>query len=271
MWITSYKRFQNFSVTKASETELRPFVEIYDAIFASKDYDGEVARVLSLLRDSDQSNFRILEIGSGTCSHSVSFVKQGVRVTAVDTDYDMTSKARSKLVNCSMISVHNGDLGETPLVKYDGACALFYVVNYVRDRQDLRKLFKDVRGRLAVGGKFFFDCWNGVLSLIEEHPASERDVTTPEGVEFSYKTEVVVDKLQQEAKIRYQFTKHSSQPNEHFNDFEENIIIRLWTLRELEETLQESGFCLLNVSQIHPPFRPASINDARIAICAMAE
>lgn len=157
----------------------RLFHEWYDTIFAKKDYAREVETVLQMggvLNGSEQ----ILELGSGTGSHTQCLASRGYSVTAVDTDEEMVAIARRKLAAlpaeaASRITYHYGRVEDIPAATFDLAIALFNVVNYISDVASLESLMREVARRLKPGASFVLDAWNGRAALLDP-PTSKTTV-----------------------------------------------------------------------------------------------
>ena len=245
---------------------MRPFVAHYDILFQSKDYDAEArtaARFLGVEPGAD-----ILEIGAGTGGHSLAFAANGYTVTAVEIDPEMAEIGQRKTSANDSVRWHVGTAGTAPADIADGACALFFVVNYVRGRRDLNSLLAAVRSRLPVSGRLTFDCWNGSVAMREEMPVAERVVDLPGGGTIWQQVETVVDVGRQEADLIYRFERRPADADP--SRFEERFTIRLWTRRELEEILADASFRVLHVRDGRAPDEDAGPDSARLWITAEA-
>jgi SAM-dependent methyltransferase len=157
------------------------FYRYYDAIFAGKDYRGEIQRALqrSGLRGG---GLRILEIGSGTGNHTVACALLGHEVVGVESDPRMVAVAEHKQDAlppelARRIRYFRGRVEDLPDEGFQLALALFNVVNYLGTLAELQSFLAAVARRLRPGAPFLFDAWNGVAALLdpprEKHTAVE--------------------------------------------------------------------------------------------------
>jgi ubiquinone/menaquinone biosynthesis C-methylase UbiE len=70
------------------------FYRYYDALFAGKDYRGEIQRALSLA--GIRQGARVLEIGAGTGNHTLACAELGHTVLGVEVDGRMAARAEEK-------------------------------------------------------------------------------------------------------------------------------------------------------------------------------
>lgn len=117
------------------------YSEIYDEIYASKDYQAECDFVGALhKRLTGQSRPRaVLDLGCGTGRHLSHFPSDAVRI-GVDQSLSMVTKARRRGPP-SIDFIHStiGDFRNSQ--KFDLVYSLFHVVNYHVKDADLRAFF----------------------------------------------------------------------------------------------------------------------------------
>ena len=245
---------------------MRPFVACYDAQFQAKDYDGEAAKALAFLGLG--SGAAVLEIGAGTGGHSLAFARRGCTVTAVEIDAEMAEAGHAKTTGIPAIRWHVGSAETAPAAIADGACALFYVVNYVRTRPDLVALFDAVHARLSVGGRLTFDCWNGLEAMCRTVPMARRSYDLPGGGTLVQEIETRVDSRRQEADLIYRLDIRPA--GQAATPAEERLTIRLWTRREIEEALEAASFQVTAVRDGRAPEKDAEAGSARLWFTAEA-
>ncbi len=136
------------------------YSEIYDEIYASKDYQAECDFVGALhKRLTGQSRPRaVLDLGCGTGRHLSHFPSDAVRI-GVDQSLSMVTKARRRGPP-SIDFIHStiGDFRNSQ--KFDLVYSLFHVVNYHVKDADLRAFFHTVRSALSPDGIAVIDSWN---------------------------------------------------------------------------------------------------------------
>ncbi len=152
------------------------YAAYYDLLYADKDYAAEAEYVASLIRKTDPSKKRILELGCGTGGHAACLAAMGYTVHGVDMSAQMLSRAEMRkavLPNdvAARLSFVRGDVrtirtGES----YDAVISLFHVMSYQTGNDDLMNAFQTAFDHLSPGGLFLFDFWYGpaVLSVKPE-------------------------------------------------------------------------------------------------------
>ena len=71
------------------------YSEVYDLIYEQKNYEDECDRVRKFFIFKDQIH-DILELGCGTCGHTIIFSKFGYQIDAVDQSREMLDVAKKK-------------------------------------------------------------------------------------------------------------------------------------------------------------------------------
>ncbi len=158
------------------------FYRFYDALFAGKDYAGEIARVLAIAGIGRP--VRVLEIGAGTGNHTRVLAEAGHHVTAVDIDPRMVEIARAKLAGLPVevarrIEYVLGRVEELEARDFELGLALFNVVNYLERLPALEGFLGAVAVRLRPGAAFLFDAWNGVAALLDPPKDKQTVAETP--------------------------------------------------------------------------------------------
>jgi SAM-dependent methyltransferase len=153
------------------------FYRYYDALFASKDYTGEIQRALAQA-GVRRSGARILEIGAGTGNHTVACARLGHHVVGVEIDPRMIALAQQKRQTldpdlAERIRYFQGRVEDLPVEGFEVALALFNVVDYIGTLAELQSFLAAVARRLQPGAPFLFDTWNGVAALLD--PPREKD------------------------------------------------------------------------------------------------
>ena len=155
-------------------TVFEAYAAYYDLLYADKDYAAEAAYVASLIRKTDPSASRILELGCGTGGHAACLAAMGYTVHGVDISPHMLSRAemRKALLPkdvAARLSFARGDVrtvrtGES----YDVVISLFHVISYQTGNDGLMSAFQTAFDHLSPGGIFLFDFWYGPAVLSEK-------------------------------------------------------------------------------------------------------
>lgn len=116
------------------EQALYAHPEAYDALYAEKDYAGEVAFVLDRFEALGNGGSTALVVGCGTGGHGVHLVGRGFEVVGIDPNPAMVERAREKVDatfrvgGLPALDVHGTSGGEGP---FDLVWAPYTVVNYL--------------------------------------------------------------------------------------------------------------------------------------------
>lgn len=128
----------------------------YDVIYQDKDYRGEAAYVARILGQLGVEDGSLLEFGTGTGRHARELLRIGYRVQGVERSLEMAARAGSEPgFSCIQADIRSLQLGKT----FDAVLALFHVVSYQVENDDVVAVFRNARAHLERGGIFLFDVW----------------------------------------------------------------------------------------------------------------
>jgi SAM-dependent methyltransferase len=138
------------------------YAEIYDALYSDKDYVAEaqyISRVLSEYLQAE--NPRLLEVGMGTGRHAEILLSliEGSSIVGMEPSAHMAEQARDKGLTVVEADAQSG-MSEFDADSLDAVLALFHVVSYITDPQELSNFFDEVARCMKPGGIFFFDVWH---------------------------------------------------------------------------------------------------------------
>jgi SAM-dependent methyltransferase len=148
------------------------YAQLYDAIYAAKDYAFEVGQVLEFARQYGVEVRTIVDYGCGTGSHARRFAEKGIKVYGIDRSQHMLAAAREKTKGLQNVEfLHDSELAAVSDGSVDVFCLLFDVVSYIVENDALDRLLSYIASRLKPGGLLIFDFWYGpsVLSLRPVH------------------------------------------------------------------------------------------------------
>lgn len=232
------------------------FHEVYDSLFAAKDYRHEVLTGLNLGGVSPPD--RILEIGSGTGNHSLACAELGFGVVGVEIDEHMVEIARRKLLLAEpaiarRIEYFHGRACELPLEGFAMALSLFNVVNYCASGAELGAFMDGIANRLRTGASFVFDAWNGDAAL-KDPPRAKTTVND----KMIARLECETDAAMRVSVLTYRISTTDGRKGEH--------VIRhsLWSPGTLREAAAASGFDVLAVMPTSNAMRPATDEDWKL-------
>ena len=235
------------------------FYQIYDTLYASKDYAGEAASLMSIVENRYPKLIKnILEIGCGTGNHTLELAKSKKQITALDIDRQMVKIAESKTRNIKNVSVKPLSIQKlckksSEKNKYEVALAAFNVVTYIPDTYALLSFFGSVSKSLKKNGIFIFDCWNGIAA-IQNPPQNKTDEIKFHGKKIKVKIESHTDLIQQKTRLDYTFNG-----KDRFS-FDQT----LWTPMQLNDALEKSALTVLECCKNFKPGITANASDWKI-------
>jgi SAM-dependent methyltransferase len=132
------------------------FAEIYDAIYAFKDYKTESEAIKKLIRAKCPSAHTLLDVGCGTGAH-LAFLAQDFDCVGLDFSEQQLERARTKLPNVTFVQgdMRNFDLGR----KFDAVVCLFGTVGYSQDLEGLQQSMDHLAAHLSPGGVLLLEPW----------------------------------------------------------------------------------------------------------------
>ena len=139
------------------------FAYVYDEFMDNVPYDDWTEYVVGLLKEYGvQENSLLLELGCGTGSMTRRLVSRGYDMIGVDYSEDMLELAREKdfeeALSYGQILYLNQDMREFELFGTVAAVvSICDSMNYITDKEDLKKVFQLVNNYLDTRGVFIFD------------------------------------------------------------------------------------------------------------------
>ena len=156
------------------------YAEVYDSLYADKDYQAESQGITSLLETNGVlPPSCILDLGCGTGRHMERLTRFGYRVVGVDSSAEMLDRARGRLGQQAELMTP-GDLASSDK-EFDAAYSLFDVLSYQHNLRNIDDFFAHLTSRVRSGGVVAVDCWHlpGVVSSPPE--VRRKDIALPDG------------------------------------------------------------------------------------------
>ena len=136
----------------------RSYSIYYDLIYRDKNYCDETSYVSELIHSTNPFAKNLLELGCGTGNYANFFCKKGFFVTGIEKSIDMLKQ--SKLKHIDKFTPVLGNMIDFKLQdKVEVAVALFHVISYLSNNEDVIACFKNVCNSLKDKGLFIFDVW----------------------------------------------------------------------------------------------------------------
>jgi SAM-dependent methyltransferase len=149
------------------------YAHYYNLLYRNKDYVSEANYVHGLIQLHSPKARSILDLGCGTGAHAVQLAKIGYDVHGLDVSQDMLEIARSSRAQLpsrisSRLSFLSGDIRVFRSdQRFDVVTALFHVMSYQVNNDDVTHAFATAAAHLIPGGIFLFDCWYGPAVLTD--------------------------------------------------------------------------------------------------------
>lgn len=152
------------------------YATYYDVMYADKTYDAETAFVLRALRKGGITSGTLLSLGAGTLNYEIRLAREGYAILGMDLSPEMVRLGNEKLTreHADQITLVVGDMTDIPPPSkpFAAALALFNVIAYCKDAQELGLVFEGVSDALKRGGMFVLDCWNA--DAVKRSPPESR-------------------------------------------------------------------------------------------------
>jgi len=143
------------------------YARYYDLLYREKPYSEEASYIDRLIQARCPGAESLLELGCGTGKHAERLARIGYRIDGIDKSAEMLAAAGKQPAN-ERVRLMQGDIRSFRLGEsYDSSYALFHVIGYLTDNDDLIRAFRNVSRHLRRGGVFVFDCWYGPAVLTD--------------------------------------------------------------------------------------------------------
>ena len=150
--------------------------DLYDAIYAWKDYRAEVDTLLTIIRDRAPAARTLLDVACGTGKH-LELLREHYEVEGIDADPEMIAIAGERLgpeVPLHVADMVDLDLGRT----FDVVTCLFSSIGYVGTVERLNRALASLARHLDPGGVLVVEPWilpesfdvGGVSALFVDEP-----------------------------------------------------------------------------------------------------
>jgi len=149
----------------------REYSEIYDLLYETKDYQGEVHLIEEVIRKYKPDAKKIIDYGCGTGMHTKALALKGYEISGIDKNENMLAIAKQKLKEHENVHFYNTkERDQIDPGSVDVCITLFDVISYMNTNEELRDFLTYVKSVLRSNGLFIFDFWYGpgVINLRPE-------------------------------------------------------------------------------------------------------
>lgn len=235
------------------------YAAVYDRLYANKPYAEECAIVDAIAARYEAQHPRsLLDLGCGTGGHALVWARQGLSVCGADIAPRMLALARNKArreeLNVEYIEseISKLETGRT----WGRVVAMFAVVSYLAEPDDVDRGMLAVRRQLEPGGLFIFDVWYG--SGMSDPP---RDRVTRVHDEDGEIIKIATsDHRPQYQQVDVTFTVLAIQGDRIVERIEEKHRMRYFFPNELELIAARSGFELVEINACDSADEPPALD-----------
>ncbi|MFC2122450.1 class I SAM-dependent DNA methyltransferase [Bacteroidota bacterium] len=246
------------------------YSEYYDLFYRDKDYEAECDFIEAVFRRySPQQVQAVLDIGCGTGGHAIPLNSRGHHVTGIDASEAMLKKAQRKAADAgAALLLYKMDMRNFILdQQFDACIAMFAVMNYLTETDDILKTLRNVRRHLRKDSLFLFDFWNG-LAVLRLLPEAREMTYEDKGLSVTRTVQPELDAMNHLCRVNYHLsvTRDGHAPN----TIRETHVIRFFFPQEIAHYLEDCGFKLLTICPFTRLEEPADENTWNVVAVAQA-
>ncbi len=215
----------------------------YDAIYRDKDYKKEVDFLKQAITKYSPIKVEyILSLGCGTANHDILLAQDGYKIIGIDQSKEILEIAEKKVkennldIQFKLADIRDFELEE----KSDFAMAMFNVIGYQIENEDIEKTLRNISRSLKENALFVFDCWYGP-AVLKDRPVDRVKAVNKKGKDFIRKTSQKLDIEKSIININFKLFEEGKD----IAVVEEDHRMRFWYLAELSYFLEKSGFQLV--------------------------
>lgn len=217
------------------------FAEVYDRLMYDVDYKKWADYIETLFQMNHIKPAIILDLGCGTGSFCIEMSKRGYEMIGLDRSVDMLSCAKQKTVKEGMDILYlNQDMAGFELYgTVDAIVCLMDSINYLVNKNDVKKLLKLVKNYLNPGGILIFD----INSDYKFKEVFKDNVYYDIGDDVAY---IWQNKYDNRRKLCEFILTFFVKENNMYRRYDEIHIERMYPVEELELLIEDSGMKLVN-------------------------
>jgi SAM-dependent methyltransferase len=245
----------------------KEYAGVYDSLYQSKDYKKECDFLERIFKKQKKSIKTILDLGCGTGGHAHILAKRGYKVTGVDRSEDMLKTARinAKKSGLKMDYRRSSIQGLKLNKKFDAVIAMFAVMGYQTENEDLAQACKSAKAHLKRGGVFIFDAWNGPAVLTDPPTQVVKDLKSGDERIIRY-TRPEVDVIAHTVDVNFRVSVLKN--DKIISETEEVHKMRFLFPQETRYFLQAAGFADVQFMPFLRAGKKLSANDWNMTVIA---
>ena len=215
----------------------RPFVSHYDAIYADKDYGGDIEVLEAYAGPLAGKN--LLELGAGTGNHTLRLAPKVAALACLEIDPDFSEVLAGKLAAAALPNVtrYACRLQDLEARDFDAAVAFFHVLNYIGPGE-MEAFIVSLAARLKSGAPFIADLWNGAAAM-RDPPREETREKRSAAANVVQHIRPELDQNRRMVALNYDISLEEAGGTQ---SFRERLVLYLWLRDELAALLRHAGF-----------------------------
>jgi SAM-dependent methyltransferase len=215
----------------------------YDLLNKDKGYEAEADYVSNLIQEYQPGAKTILEFGSGTGGHGLLLQQKGYKLFGLEQSASMAAIAQSRGMDCLVSDITDFQLGK----QFDSVLAMFHVISYLNENEQLVRAFKNAHDHLKQGGAFLFDVWYGP-AVFHQRPEVRKKEVEDDEIEVLRTARPVMHLNRNVVDVNYHIQvveKRTSQVTE----FSETHSMRYFSIPEIRLLAETTGFVLVKAEE----------------------
>ena len=234
---------KGFSMNTNDQTFQKFYSKYYDLVYKKKNYTFECKRIESFLRYKEDVK-HLLEIGCGTCSHSILLSKKGFNILCVDNSSEMIKVAkekikRKKVKNITLLNQEAEKLFTVTKKKFDALLLLFNVIGYIKD---LDLFLFNIKRNLKKNSLLIFDFWHegGI-----KHAGPKKEIKKFNLRELELQRNSFGRKIIKDHAIKIDIETSIFKRGKFVKRFSEVHLVKYFNLNKLKEIIEKNNFELI--------------------------
>jgi SAM-dependent methyltransferase len=249
------------SVINESGSIYQKFGRYYDILYDPFiDYNSDcdfIEEILSSfgtppLQLETRKQYTLLDAGCGTGKHATDLARRGFKIVGFDRSRYSLISAMKKTTEATEISERinyfQQDLRNLYLkTKFDAIMALFGVLSYIHEKDDLMRVLDNFRAHLEPGRLLIGEIWQNT-GVFEEYQDRSVGKDPENNLELERTTESRTPEGTSITEVKMDFTLKELKSGSVIETFTENHYLRSYDLFDFTEALKNSGFELIRFS-----------------------
>jgi predicted TPR repeat methyltransferase len=238
------------------------FAYIYDKLMYDVDYKEWANYIEDIFRKNSIYPSSVLDLGCGTGNLCIEMSKRGYEMIGVDISTDMLMCAQEKSLNKAVDILYlNQDMSNFELYgTVDAVISVMDSINYLTNKNDLKRLFKLVNNYLNPEGLFIFD----VNTQYKFEKILGGNVFYDVGEEISYIWDNRYDRKKKLCEFDLTFFIKGETG---YDRYDELHYERAYTNSEIKALIDYSGLKLINIYDAFKFSPPSKKRERIVYVC----